>query len=77
MADSDLVDSFLDWRYAEDHTGEDPPYGIARQRLSTIIRDVETMIKDGAVELDLKKIKGIDKRLKSCTNPEKVPGTAL
>lgn len=81
LANPELVDRFLDWRYdtadAEEVEVHGPPYGIERTRLGQILLDVGEMIKEGTVELDLKVIKGIDKRLKSCTNPEKVPGTAL
>jgi len=41
-----------------------------------ILEEIGEMVKS-VPEVDLKKVKGIDKRLRSCTNPEKVPGTAL
>ncbi|WWC91870.1 uncharacterized protein L201_006817 [Kwoniella dendrophila CBS 6074] len=54
------------------------PYGMKQQRLLTILQDIENIIRrDGHIEIDLKKVKEIDKRLKNCTNPEKIPGTAL
>lgn len=81
LADSEMVDAFLDWRYDTADPDEvevhGPPYGMERARLAQILGDVGAMIEQGSVDLDLKVIKGIDKRLKSCTNPEKVPGTAL
>jgi cyclin H len=77
LADEELVDSFLDWRYTQGQSEDDLAYGIAKDRLIELIQNIQTLIMDGAEELDLKRIKGIDKRLKSCTNPEKVPGTAL
>jgi len=76
-ADEELVDGFLDWRYDQVSEENDVPYGILKAKLSAIVRDIQLLVTQGAAELDLKKIKGIDKRLKSCTNPEKVPGTAL
>jgi cyclin H len=78
MADPALVGAFLDWKYStwpgED---EDQPYGIAKERLLGILDDVEDLIKKGEAVPEKATLKGIDKRLKSCTNPEKVPGTAL
>ncbi|WWC64757.1 uncharacterized protein I303_107368 [Kwoniella dejecticola CBS 10117] len=54
------------------------PYGMTQVRLLDILRDIEGIIKtDGAIDIDMKKVKEIDKRLKNCTNPEKIPGTAL
>lgn len=79
LVDRDLVDSFLDWKYgkwdAETEGGE--LYGIPQQRLMEILTEIEGTIRRGAEPIDMKQVKGIDKRLKSCTNPEKVPGTAL
>ncbi|WWD19781.1 hypothetical protein CI109_104245 [Kwoniella shandongensis] len=53
------------------------PYGIEKSRLLEILEQIEQMIESGGGELDLKKVKDVDKRLKQCTNPEKIPGTAL
>ena len=77
LSNPSLIDSFLEWRYSTASEDEAPPYGLPRDRLLSIISDLEKLIQQGSAGLDLKKIKGIDKRLKSCTNPEKVPGTAL
>ena len=53
-------------------------YGVEKERLKEILSEVEGLIKVvGDGEVDLKKVKEVDKRLKGCTNPEKVPGTAL
>jgi cyclin H len=51
-------------------------YGMKKERLLQILGDIEGMIK-GVGEVELKRVKEVDKRLKGCTNPEKVPGTAL
>lgn len=81
LANPELVDRFLEWRYdtadADEVEVHGPPYGMERGRLGQVLSDVGALVQEGLVELDLKVIKGIDKRLKSCTNPEKVPGTAL
>lgn len=53
------------------------PFGIPRADLLRISGDIEVMIRTGEAKHDLKKVKEVDKRLKSCANPEKVPGTAL
>lgn len=43
-----------------------------------ILGEIEELIRGvGTDEVDLKKVKEVDKRLKGCTNPEKIPGTAL
>ncbi|WVQ94860.1 hypothetical protein IAU59_001943 [Kwoniella sp. CBS 9459] len=52
-------------------------YGMKKDRLLEVVSDIETMIKDGQHEVDVKKVKEVDKRLKQCSNPEKIPGTAL
>ncbi|WVF67261.1 hypothetical protein IAT40_002009 [Kwoniella sp. CBS 6097] len=52
-------------------------YGMKKERLLEIVSDIEGMIKEGQVEIDVKKVKEVDKRLKQCSNPEKIPGTAL
>ncbi|WVR09558.1 hypothetical protein IAU60_006627 [Kwoniella sp. DSM 27419] len=101
MANSTLVEDFLDTRYAaaetsvapspegmddgddDSHPAEDKGkdgnrtlYGMHQERLLEIIRDVQVIIRQ-AVDVDLKKVKEVDKRLRQCSNPEKVPGTAL
>lgn len=53
------------------------PFGIPRAQLLRISGEIEDMIRAGEAKHDLKKVKEVDKRLKSCANPEKVPGTAL
>ncbi|OCF44398.1 hypothetical protein I317_01658 [Kwoniella heveanensis CBS 569] len=67
---------------AEGNSGEsqsegEEMYGMKQSRLLHIVSDIEKMIKDGQVEVDVKKVKEVDKRLKQCSNPEKIPGTAL
>lgn len=74
-----MVDSFLDWKYSKwspEEEGEEL-YGISHEQLLEVLDHVEGEITKGAEPLDIKQVKGVDKRLKSCTNPEKVPGTAL
>ncbi|WWC72167.1 uncharacterized protein I206_106127 [Kwoniella pini CBS 10737] len=88
-----VIEDFLDFRYSsfkpnttpsldEDQESKDEnnqlPYGMTKDRLLEILSDIEKVIKmDGSIDIDMKKVKEIDKRLKNCTNPEKIPGTAL
>nr|ODN89598.1 cyclin H [Cryptococcus depauperatus CBS 7841] len=71
MADKMLVESFLEQRY------QYPLYGLTRSRLLEILDQIQEMISSTEGDIDLKKVKEIDKRLRQCTNPEKIPGTAL
>jgi len=72
--DTSLVDDFLSWRYETDPL----IYGVEKDRLMEILGEIEELIRGvGTDEVDLKKVKEVDKRLKGCTNPEKIPGTAL
>lgn len=74
-----IVRNFLDWRYSTLPTA----YNMSQERLLEILEDVKSAIEsvgvDGAgeAEVDVKGVKGVDKRLRGCTNPEKTPGTAL
>ncbi len=103
MVDPQLVESFLDWRYANippqllaevsiqepSRNGNDSgfqtsssktpvPYGMEKGRLLEILTEIRQMIESvGDGEVDIKKVKGVDKRLRGCLNPEKIPGTAL
>lgn len=89
IADKELVDGFLRHKYAavEDDGGDEGegeeerektlPFGIRRAELLRISGEIEDMIRAGEAKHDLKKVKEVDKRLKGCANPEKVPGTAL
>lgn len=83
MANRDLVDTFLTWRYAETPEDElDGPakavYGVEKDGLLAVLDEVEDCIKSaGDGIMDLKVVKQVDKRLRLCQNPEKVPGTAL
>ena len=74
------VAEFLNWRY---ETMPDA-YGIERPLLEGILDEIQGEIAsvrdvDGDVGkgVDMAAIKGVDKRLRMCTNPEKTPGTAL
>jgi len=71
-----LIDAFLEWKYRS-YDGEGLLYGVERDELLEIIRDIEGVITGARGEVDKTKVKEIDKRLKGCSNPEKVPGTAL
>ncbi|KAK8853355.1 hypothetical protein IAR55_004059 [Kwoniella newhampshirensis] len=79
LANQSLIDSFLNERYASLSKNDEDglPYGIERAGLVGILEKIERMIGDGGEEMGLKKVKEVDKRLKQCTNPEKIPGTAL
>jgi len=88
MSNDTFVRDYLDWRYASSSdTGEqngdtnvevDIPYGMKKERLLEILHDCRSVIEVvGNGEVDLKKVKGVDKRLRGCLNPEKIPGTAL
>lgn len=72
------MSDLLDWRY-DDVPDEVVPYGVAKEVLEGVLREIRGMIRagEGEVEVDMKAVKGVDKRLRGCTNPEKVPGTAL
>ena len=72
------MDGFLEQRYnSAASTEEDVPYGMEKGVLLGILEDVESMINQESGGVDLKKVKEVDKRLRTCSNPEKVPGTAL
>jgi len=80
LANRELVDNFLEWKYAaaESEEGGSVPYGAPIEVLKRVIAEVEDVIRDApGTNPDIKKIKEVDKRLKACTNPEKIPGTAL
>ncbi|BEJ15169.1 hypothetical protein CspHIS471_0409360 [Cutaneotrichosporon sp. HIS471] len=76
VADKELTDAFLAAKYngAEE---DKVPFGIAQDELFRISGQVESMVRTGEAQHGLKKVKEVDKRLKGCANPEKVPGTAL
>ncbi|ORX39396.1 putative cyclin-dependent protein kinase regulator [Kockovaella imperatae] len=74
LADRGLVDEYLEWKYEEN--GE-TTFGLTKGRLVEILVELEAMIETGKTELDRKTVKDIDKRLKQCSNPAKIPGTAL
>ena len=73
LADGEIVSLYLKWKYGQE--GE-LQFGIARDALEEKLRSVAETISSGP-EMDMKLVKSVDKRLKGCTNPEKVPGTAL
>jgi cyclin H len=51
-------------------------YGMEKERLLQIVAEIAALIYR-VEEVEIKKVKEVDKRLKACTNPEKVAGTAL
>lgn len=82
LASSDLVLQYLEGKYdaavAEPSQPEDvQPFGATQANVVSWIKEVAEVIKAAQSEMDLKKVKEVDKRLKGCTNPEKVPGSAL
>lgn len=79
LANRELVDNFLEFKYqaAEAEEGAGLPYGTELGELRRLLGEVEEVVRGANAKFELKKIKEVDKRLKSCTNPEKVPGTAL
>lgn len=82
LASPDLVLKYLDGKY-DDSTAEPSqpegvqPFGATKTRVVEWIKEVAAVVQAAQGELDVKKVKEVDKRLKGCTNPEKVPGTAL
>ncbi|KAK6909068.1 hypothetical protein I203_103079 [Kwoniella mangroviensis CBS 8507] len=85
LSNSQLVEDYLERKYSTESTEDEDEveiekltFGMRKDRLLEILSNIEATIeKDGQSEIDLKKVKEIDKRLKNCTNPEKIPGTAL
>lgn len=90
-AEGELVDAFIDARYGEVDgngvangetvetvaNGGGTPFGIPKTKLLEIIQQVQDMISTAQTSYGVDEIKKIDKRLKRCANPAKVPGTAL
>lgn len=79
LANKELVDNFLEFKYqaAEAEEGAALPFGAPLAELRIVLAEVEAVVAASTAKFDIKKIKEVDKRLKGCTNPEKVPGTAL
>lgn len=55
---------------------------MPKDRLLDIVTEISEIIAgvmevNGDVGVDMKAVKDVDKRLKMCSNPEKIPGTAL
>ncbi|KAL7424473.1 hypothetical protein Q5752_000157 [Cryptotrichosporon argae] len=80
--DGDAADAALPAATAEPDADADAaryPYGLPRRALDAKLRAVEALIGAAAedVDVDVGVVKAIDRRLRACTNPEKVPGTAL
>lgn len=79
LADQDLVMKYLEGKYGDSERMDDAeePFGTPKDRIEEILEQLADIVKAAQGDLDLKKVKEVDKRLKGCTNPEKVPGTAL
>jgi cyclin H len=78
VANRELVDRFLEDKYTAASDADSLPYGAPLDELRRVIEEVEEVVRDDSgANPELKKIKEVDKRLKACSNPEKIPGTAL
>ena len=71
-----VVDDFLQWQYTNTDD-EEPAFGMSKERLLQVLETLEGLIMSGEGEMNLKKVKEVDKRLRQCSNPAKIPGTAL
>lgn len=69
-----------------DDLSRDTSLGVPRADLERVLDEIEALIRArksggssgaGAGKSDVEALKEIDKRLKGCQNPEKVPGTRL
>lgn len=74
--------NYLNSKYAsagavDDDDEGSQPFGASKESVIGWIEDAAETIREAQHSLDLKKVKEVDKRLKGCTNPEKVPGSAL
>lgn len=65
-----------DTKMVDEQNREKIVYGMEKERLLQIVAEITALI-DRVEEVEIKKVKEVDKRLKACTNPEKVVGTAL
>ncbi|PWN54341.1 cyclin-like protein [Violaceomyces palustris] len=70
----------------EDQVTDAAPLGSTRKEIESTLDEIEALFRArekggstgvGKGAADLEKVKEIDKRLKECMNPEKVPGTRL
>ncbi|WVO16712.1 hypothetical protein L204_104393 [Cryptococcus depauperatus] len=87
FSNTGIPNGMTDDKSSEKDDGEDegtlndsyqyPLYGLTRSRLLEILDQIQEMISSTEGDIDLKKVKEIDKRLRQCANPEKIPGTAL
>ena len=51
---------------------------LERDRLQQIIQDVgREIVRSQGESVDMTRVKEIDRRLRTCSNPEKIPGSAL
>ncbi|GFZ50968.1 hypothetical protein JCM24511_08726 [Saitozyma sp. JCM 24511] len=65
-----------DTKMVDEQNREKIVYGMEKERLLQVVAEITALI-DRVEEVEIKKVKEVDKRLKACTNPEKVVGTAL
>lgn len=78
-----MVTKYLDGKYEDasvEDDGDEPgdlPFGASKENVLGWIEEIAETIRASQGVMDLKKVKEVDKRLKGCTNPERVPGSAL
>lgn len=49
-----------------------------RERLEGVLREVgRAIVQSQGETVDMARVKDVDRRLRTCTNPEKIPGSAL
>jgi cyclin H len=72
LASSPLYSSYLQVKYPG-LEGQ-----LDREKLEAVVEEIARGIvaEEGRV-VDMAKVKDVDRRLRTCTNPEKVPGSAL
>lgn len=62
---------------SETNSSKSLPFGIEMDKLIAIVEEIQEMIGSAQTTYAIEEIKPVDKRLKRCANPAKVPGTAL
>jgi cyclin H len=51
---------------------------LERDRLQRIIQDIgREIVRSQGESVDMARVKDVDRRLRTCSNPEKIPGSAL
>lgn len=72
-----LDGKYLNAGHVDDDDEEGQPFGASKEDVIGWLESTAETIRAAQSDLNLKKVKEVDKRLKGCTNPEKVPGSAL